>query len=398
MTFRYTVTLSDPTASPLDGALSSIVSAAARQWSYYINGSGTVDIQVNVTSTTRANAGPATSVYLGTDHGYNLFESGVANELRTGKDANGAGADLIINVDTEYLKGLWFNASDTVKIPANKTDALSVMMHEIGHGLGIYSYRDDNTGSLPSYEGPFDKLTTLSPDGSVSFNGSNAIAVNGGPVAVTTLKNGEQYSHFANNAADQNGQDLMNGVVFYYGTRYDISKLDLAVMKDLGLSVVNSDQNNVFRFYDTNTGDHFYTSNAYEKASIIAKIPSFQYEGAQWSTPDKSDSTIDVFRFYDTSHGTHFYTTSANERDIIVNTIPNYHYEGVAFQAYASANTAGSDSLTLERFYNTATGNHHFSASAAESYGINHGAAGANWVDEGPGFVVHISNGTLLIA
>ncbi|MGH1571390.1 DUF4214 domain-containing protein [Methylobacterium sp. P31] len=110
-------------------------------------------------------------------------------------------------------------------------------MHEIGHGLGIISYRNSNTGVLPNYEMVFDKYTVVNPDGSVSFVGPNAESVYGGLVSVTTLNNGEQYSHFGNSISEPDGRDLMNGVEFDYGTRYNISNLDIAVMKDLGFLV-----------------------------------------------------------------------------------------------------------------------------------------------------------------
>ncbi|MGU3363109.1 Ig-like domain-containing protein [Methylobacterium sp. M6A4_1b] len=161
---------------------------------------------------------------------------------------------------------------------------------------------------------------------------------------------------------------------------------------------VSGQPNEVFRFYDTKTYDHFYTTSVAEKDSIITGVPTLQYEGVQWSTPDKGADTIDVFRFYDTVHGTHFLTTSVGERDSIIANQHTYNYEGVAFQAYKDAATVGTGGLTLERFYNTETGNHHYSASAIETYGINHGSAGANWVDEGPGFTIHVPTAGMLNA
>jgi hypothetical protein len=152
----------------------------------------------------------------------------------------------------------------------------------------------------------------------------------------------------------------------------------------------------VYRFFDTKTGDHFYTTSTAEKTSVIATNPTYQYEGTPWATPKDGPGTIDVFRFYDTVHGTHFLTSSASERDTILKTMPTYAYEGVAFEAYADAGTPGG--LTLDRFYNTQTGNHHYSASAAETLGINSGAAGPNWVYEGPGFTVHAPTLDMLYA
>ena len=143
----------------------------------------------------------------------------------------------------------------------------------------------------------------------------------------------------------------------------------------------------VFRFYDTATNDHFYTTSTAEKDYIGQTLHTFVYEGATWATPSSSADTTNVYRFYDEATGNHFYTTSVEERDSVGSTLTSYHYEGVAFQAYTS--TAGEGRETLERFYNTETHVHHYSASAGETQGILHGSAGPGWVDEGAGFIVH---------
>ncbi|WP_336486667.1 hypothetical protein [Methylobacterium nigriterrae] len=154
--------------------------------------------------------------------------------------------------------------------------------------------------------------------------------------------------------------------------------------------------NAVYRFFDTKTQDHFYTTSVAEKNFILQTQPSYNYEGAQWATPDGGVNTIDVFRFFDSAHNSHFFTTSVAERDFVILTQPNYHFEGVAFEAYANAAAAGSGALTLERFFNTNTGLHHYSASASETNGIKQGAAGPGWIDEGPGFTVHVPTDGML--
>jgi probable HAF family extracellular repeat protein len=153
-----------------------------------------------------------------------------------------------------------------------------------------------------------------------------------------------------------------------------------------------------YRFFDTATGGHFYTTSVAEKAQIQAILPTYKYEGVGWSTPNNGADTIDVFRFFDTATKDHFYTTSAAERDQILNTLPTYQFEGVAFQAYASADTAGTGAVTLERFFNTVAKVHHFAANAQEAYAINHGSAGVGWVDEGPAFTVHTPTDGMLYA
>ena len=154
----------------------------------------------------------------------------------------------------------------------------------------------------------------------------------------------------------------------------------------------------VHRFFDTATGDHFYTLSTAEKTQIQASLPTYKYEGVGWATPSDGPDTTDVFRFFDTATNQHFFTSSAAERDQIIKSASTYHYEGVAFEVYAHADATGSGAVTLERFFNTNTGMHHYAANADEAYGINHGSAGAGWVDEGKAFTVHVPTDSMLFA
>jgi hypothetical protein len=74
-------------------------------------------------------------------------------------------------------------------------------------------------------------------------------------------------------------------------------------------------------------------------------------------------SLVNVYRFYNTQTGTHFYTSSEAEREDVTNNNAAFVYEGIAYQAYAgdtASNTA------LYRFFNTETGNHFYTAVDAE--------------------------------
>jgi hypothetical protein len=152
----------------------------------------------------------------------------------------------------------------------------------------------------------------------------------------------------------------------------------------------------VHRFYDTKTGDHFYTTSAAEKAQILKTLPHYIYEGVAWSTPEKSAATLDVHRFYDTANQGHFYTTSVGERDFVVSTLKNYLYEGVAFQAFKNVE-ADPDAIVLDRFYNTDKKVHHYSPDAGETAWIKAGHAGPGWQSEGPGFIVHATTPDMLL-
>ncbi|HEY8565845.1 MAG TPA: hypothetical protein VIL65_10120 [Beijerinckiaceae bacterium] len=143
----------------------------------------------------------------------------------------------------------------------------------------------------------------------------------------------------------------------------------------------------VYRFWNTQNGDHLYTTDVNEKNYIEANLKHINFEGAQWSTPDKGANTIDVYRFYK-NDGTHFYTTDVTERDSIIANLKNFTYEGVAFQAYGQAgDVLDGGGLTLTRFYRPQTGEHHLAASAAEVAGLTAQGWGNN---EGPAFTVHL--------
>lgn len=77
-----------------------------------------------------------------------------------------------------------------------------------------------------------------------------------------------------------------------------------------------------------------------------------------------------VYRFYNSKTGAHFYTASAAERDFVIKTFPEFGYENVAFYAYPDANS-GKDPVF--RFYNATSGAHFYSGSVEErDYVITH--------------------------
>ncbi len=130
--------------------------------------------------------------------------------------------------------------------------------------------------------------------------------------------------------------------------------------------VVTTVENAIYRFYNTDTGTHFYTASSAERDSVIANASSFSYEGVAFLSANSStdlSSLVNVYRFYNTQTGTHFYTASETEREDVTNNNAAFVYEGIAYQAYAgdtASNTA------LYRFFNTETGNHFYTAFDAE--------------------------------
>ena len=116
---------------------------------------------------------------------------------------------------------------------------------------------------------------------------------------------------------------------------------------------------NMYRFYNPNTGEHFYTSNVAEGVKIANA--GWSYEGIGWVAPT---SGVAVYRLYNPNAGDHHYTTNAAEKNMLVSL--GWRYEGIGWYG-ASGSNVGS---ALLRQYNPnakGAGAHNFTTSRAES-------------------------------
>jgi hypothetical protein len=200
-------------------------------------------------------------------------------------------------------------------------------------------------------------------------------------VDLSSRADGSILAVFQDNSAQVQGAQTPDTSGF--GIQADVLRIDLGSAPPPTTHVISQ----VFRFFDSATGDHFYTLSAAEANQIRTTLPTFHDEGSPWGTPDPGADTLPVFRFFDTANGSHFLTTSAIERDFILGHTPSLHFEGQGFNTFAAP---GAGTITLERFFNTLTGNHHLSASAAETASLHTTTAiQQGWVDEGAGFIVH---------
>jgi hypothetical protein len=120
----------------------------------------------------------------------------------------------------------------------------------------------------------------------------------------------------------------------------------------------------VFRFFNTRTGTHFYTTSTTERDSTIANLPAFSFEGEAFKAASgASPGLTPVYRFFNSQNGVHFYTISESERAAIVAGLPQFKLEGVAY--YASQ-VAGAGLSPLYRFFQPSTGTHFYTASESE--------------------------------
>lgn len=239
----YSITFDDPGDAffAFYPAITSNLEAAGADWARYVIGSGNLEIEVVFTSSIpRMTCGSLTSGFVRNDGTRDIFEQGAAYEIRTGIDPNGADHDIRISINPTYLtENMWFDPNPTQRtdpIPPDRTDAISLFSHELGHAFVFNGWMDGTSGELPAtYMSPFDENVFF--DGNnFYFIGENAQSHYGAPAAVTF---GNPF-HLGNDAPRPGADlipDMMNGVFYSFQTRYRISALDVAIAKDCGVAV-----------------------------------------------------------------------------------------------------------------------------------------------------------------
>jgi len=157
----------------------------------------------------------------------------------------------------------------------------------------------------------------------------------------------------------------------------------------------------VHRFYNTRDKAYFYTSNPNEKTSIINNSFSnetssstdtswpYVYQGSTFEKSHTYSGATPLFRFYNTQTGHHFFTASQDEANyvkakVISDSWP-FNYEGVAFNVYANdptPNSQGSE-IAVHRFYSPSLNRHFYTANQTEVAEIK---LTGQWNYEGIGF------------
>ncbi len=97
----------------------------------------------------------------------------------------------------------------------------------------------------------------------------------------------------------------------------------------------------MFRLYNPNSGEHFYTAAEHERNVLLDA--GWKYEGVGWKAPVKS--AWPVYRLYNANAGDHHYTTSAAERDHLI--AVGWKDEGIGWYSASK-----EDGIALYRQYN----------------------------------------------
>ena len=138
------------------------------------------------------------------------------------------------------------------------------------------------------------------------------------------------------------------------------------------IATIATPTESVYRLYNPYSGEHFYTTSAYEYEQV--QKAGWNGEGVAWSAPAQGGES--VYRLYNPYGGDHHYTTSINERDCLMNL--GWIYEGIAFYG------ATEDDSPVARLYNpySSAGAHLFTMSEFEANAVEQ----AGWIREGTGW------------
>ena len=128
----------------------------------------------------------------------------------------------------------------------------------------------------------------------------------------------------------------------------------------------------MFRMYNPNTGEHFYTGSTEERDNLIAA--GWQYEGVGFTFPANTGDP--VHRLFHEPTGEHLYTMNAAEKDALI--AAGWNYEGIAF------NSAYDTEAVQYRLHNpnATCGAYHFTFSQEERQNL----LNAGWEDQGIGW------------
>lgn len=134
----------------------------------------------------------------------------------------------------------------------------------------------------------------------------------------------------------------------------------------------DSEDTNIYRFFRSDIGAHFYTASLTERDYVSKHLPKYQYEGASFQAISKESDVLTgakpVYRFFNNSTGVHLYTISEVEKDYIIENLDNYSFENIAYYAHENSQEG---TIPLYRFYHTIADTHFFTPSVAERDYIN---------------------------
>ncbi|MCC0176637.1 hypothetical protein I4641_06550 [Waterburya agarophytonicola K14] len=143
--------------------------------------------------------------------------------------------------------------------------------------------------------------------------------------------------------------------------------IDVNDVEFIGVEPADSEGATVYRFLNSNTNAHLYTTSEAEREAIETDLPEYNFEGESYLAVDPLTGTPEpkpVYRFFNQDTGVHLYTISEVEKTSILKNAPNFSFEGEAFYAY---DTQIEGTVPVYRFFEPTIGAHLYTSSEIEN-------------------------------
>jgi hypothetical protein len=274
--------------------------AAVDIWSTLI----TSDIKIRITARWTplnsgvlgsASAGAFIRDFPGAQRQFAWYPVALAEKI-TGQEFNGTDADIVASFNSNNSS--WFYGTSG-GAPAGKFDLVSIVLHEIGHGLGInhnYTVNGDNgqisNGDLifnyatylennnqnivSSYNQPSAELKTQLTSGDLFFNSPSVLTANGNfrakVYAPTTFAPGSSIAHLDENSYSAgSANSLMTPQIGFAEVIHDPGPIAMAMLNDMGwkrtliqhIAITNTETVNMpFNVKCVITTDNAYNANS----------------------------------------------------------------------------------------------------------------------------------------
>jgi Ca2+-binding RTX toxin-like protein len=224
-----------------------LCSEALRLWGEKLAGNANVTIRLEIiteqSDQVLADAAPSAGAVVGVDGDTSYWVSSLALRLQGNVIRNPDNEpDITIRVNANALSSVFLDPSPATRddLPQNKYDGLSIMLHELGHGLGFYGFFDESTGTFfENTKSAFD-YRMIGGNPVNGFSGPNSFQF----LTNIAITNGN-YGHYGQSPGDPREGYILLGLMTGHGAvpgfAYQIGDIDVAILADTGLGTNGND-------------------------------------------------------------------------------------------------------------------------------------------------------------
>ena len=207
------------------------------------------------------------------------------------------------------------------------------------------------------------EVTSLSGTGKINYNGHTL------KVGDTTYSSGNigTVTETSENGSDNTDPDSDEDTVEVY---------DAVTGGTSEVPVSTVTAGTVYRMYDKNRGEHFYTKSETEMNQLVS-LGWVHESGSDFNVIAADEEyAIPVYRLYNSNDGgMHFYTSNAEEVKELITA--GWNYEGISFYVYPNDSSKGTSQYRLYN-PNSTNGEHNWTTDIAERNDL----IAAGWQDE----------------